>query len=96
MCFDIGYIRWRADFAPFETNCFEQLREFVRLHFDDLIDRYYRDGQQALHEFPESGGRAAGIVSTPQIILLTRSSFARLTSSRYAGCLRMAISSNSL
>jgi len=53
VCFDIGYIRWRADFAPFETNCFDQLCEFVRLHFDDLIDRYYRDGHQALHEFPE-------------------------------------------
>ena len=53
MCFDIGYIRWRVDFAPFETNCYEQLREFIRLHFDDLIDRYYRDGEQALHEFPE-------------------------------------------
>ena len=53
MCFDIGYIRWRADFATFEANCFDQLCEFVRLHFDDLIDRYYRDGHQALHEFPE-------------------------------------------
>ena len=53
MCFDIGYIRWRADFAPFEANCFDQLCEFVRVHFDDLIDRYYRDGHQALREFPE-------------------------------------------
>ena len=53
MCFDIGYIRWRADFAPFEANCFDHLCEFVHLHFDDLIDRYYRGGHQALHEFPE-------------------------------------------
>jgi hypothetical protein len=37
----------------FEVNCFDQLCEFVRLHFEDLIDRYYRDAHQASHEFPE-------------------------------------------
>lgn len=53
MCFDIGYIRWPADFAPFEADCLDQLYEFVRLHFDDLIDRYYGGGHQTLHEFPD-------------------------------------------
>jgi hypothetical protein len=51
--FDIAYIRWRAEFAPFEVDCFDELCEFVRVHFDDLIDRYYRDGYEALNEFPE-------------------------------------------
>lgn len=51
-CFDIGYIRWRADFAPLETNCFDQLCEFVRMNFDDLLDRYYWEGHQTLNEFP--------------------------------------------
>jgi hypothetical protein len=52
-CFDIAYIRWRADFAPFEMHCFEELCEFVRVHFDKLIDRYYREGHEALNDFPE-------------------------------------------
>jgi len=51
-CFDIGYIRWRAEFAPFEANCFDALCAFVRVHFDNLIERYYREGHEALHEFP--------------------------------------------
>ena len=51
-CFDIAYIRWRTKFAPFEANCFTALCEFVRVHFDDLIDRYYGEGHEALSEFP--------------------------------------------
>jgi hypothetical protein len=52
-CFDIGYVRWRAGFAPFEANCFDAMCEFVRLRFDELIDSYYREGHEALNEFPE-------------------------------------------
>ena len=51
-CFDFAYIRWRAEFAPFEASCFDALCEFVRVHFDDLIDRYYREGHEALNDFP--------------------------------------------
>jgi hypothetical protein len=51
--FDVGYIRWRAEFAPFEATCFDALCEFVRVHFDELIDRYYREGHEALNDFPE-------------------------------------------
>jgi hypothetical protein len=50
--FDTAYLRWRAKFAPFEANCFDALCEFVRVHFDDLIDRYYREGYEALNDFP--------------------------------------------
>jgi hypothetical protein len=50
---DIAYIRWRAEFARFEANCFDALCKFVRAHFDDLIDRYYREGHAALNDFPE-------------------------------------------
>jgi hypothetical protein len=50
--FDQAYIRWRARFAPFEARCFEGLCEFVRLHFDDLLDRYYWEGHQSLNDFP--------------------------------------------
>jgi hypothetical protein len=52
-CFDIGYIRWRAEFAPFEANCFGALCEFVRVRFDDLIDCYYGEGHQSLNDFPD-------------------------------------------
>jgi hypothetical protein len=52
LSFDTAYIRWRAESAPFEANCFDALCEFVRLHFDDLIDRYYREGHEALNDFP--------------------------------------------
>lgn len=50
--FDTAYIRWWAEFAPFEANCFDALCGFVRAHFDDLIDRYYREGHEALNDFP--------------------------------------------
>jgi hypothetical protein len=49
---DAAYLRWRAKFAPFEANCFDALCEFVGVHFDDLIDRYYREGHEALNDFP--------------------------------------------
>jgi hypothetical protein len=49
---DPAYIRWRAEFEPFETRCFEALCEFVRVHFDDLLDRYYREGHESLNAFP--------------------------------------------
>ena len=49
---DSAYIRWRAEFAPFEANCFDALCEFVRVHFDHLIDGYYREGHEALNDFP--------------------------------------------
>jgi len=52
VCFDIAYIRWRAEFALFEANCFDALCEFVRVHFDSLIDRYYDEGYEAVKEFP--------------------------------------------
>jgi hypothetical protein len=49
---DSAYVRWRAEFAPFEANCFDALCGFVHVHFDNLIDRYYREGHQALNDFP--------------------------------------------
>ena len=52
LSFDTAYLRWRAKFAPFEANCFDALCEFVRVQFDDLIDRYYREGYEALNDFP--------------------------------------------
>ena len=50
--FDTTYIRWRAEFAPFETHCFDALCEFVRVHFDRLLDRYYEEGHEGLNDFP--------------------------------------------
>jgi hypothetical protein len=50
--FDPAYIRWRAEFAPFEARCFEALCEFVRVHFEDLLDRFYLEGHESLNEFP--------------------------------------------
>jgi hypothetical protein len=49
---DPAYIRWRAEFEPFETSCFAALCEFVRVHFDDLLDRYYWEGRESLNAFP--------------------------------------------
>jgi hypothetical protein len=49
---DFDYIRWRVEFAAFEASCFDALCEFVRMHFDDLIDRYYWEGHEALNDFP--------------------------------------------
>ena len=50
--FDTAYIRWRAKFATFEANCFDEVCEFVRVHFENLMDRYYREGHESLNDFP--------------------------------------------
>lgn len=50
--FDPAYLRWCAKFASFEARCFEELYEFVRAHFEDLLDRYYWEGNQSMLEFP--------------------------------------------
>jgi len=52
LSFDAAYLRRRAKLAPVEANCFDALCEFVRVNFDDLIDRYYREGHEALNDFP--------------------------------------------
>jgi len=53
LTFDIAYIRWRTEFAPFETHYFNAVCKFVRAHFDDLIDSYYREGHESLKDFPD-------------------------------------------
>jgi hypothetical protein len=50
--FDQAYLRWRGEFALLEARCFEALCEFVRVHFDDLLDRYYGKGHESLQDFP--------------------------------------------
>jgi hypothetical protein len=50
-CCDPTYIRWHAEFALFESRCFEALGEFVRVHFDDLLDRYYWEGHESMDDF---------------------------------------------
>lgn len=50
--FDPTYIQWRAKFAAFESRCFEALFGFVRAHFDNLLDGYYWEGHESMHEFP--------------------------------------------
>ena len=50
---DPTYTRWRARFASFESTCFEALCEFVRVHLDDLLDRFYEEGHESLDDdFP--------------------------------------------
>jgi len=49
---DPAYIRWRVEFEPSEARCFEALCEFVRAHFDDLLDCYYCEGYESLNAFP--------------------------------------------
>ena len=49
--FDSSYLRWRAEFAPFEAECFGIVCEFVCVNFDTLLDRYYRDGHRSLNDF---------------------------------------------
>ena len=48
---DPTYIRWRLEFQSFEVRCFRALCEFVRLHFDDLLDEYYCEGHESLNAF---------------------------------------------
>jgi len=50
--FDPAYTRWRAEFTAFESKCFESLGEFVRTHFDSLLDRYYWEGHESIDDFP--------------------------------------------
>jgi hypothetical protein len=50
--FDHAYIRWRERFVPFEARCFKAVCEFVRVHFDDLLDRYYGEGHESFKDFP--------------------------------------------
>jgi len=50
--FDPTYLRWRAELASFESTYFEALCEFVRVHFDNLLDRYYWEGHESMDDFP--------------------------------------------
>lgn len=50
--FDTAYIRWQAEFATFEARWFDSLCNWVRVHFDNLLDRYYQEGHEALNDFP--------------------------------------------
>jgi hypothetical protein len=47
-----AYSRWRLEFEAFEVRCFAVLCQFVRLHFDDLLDEYYGEGHESLSAFP--------------------------------------------
>ena len=49
---DPTYPRWETEFAPFEANGLDALCEFVRVQFDNLIDRYYLEGRDSLIDFP--------------------------------------------
>lgn len=49
---DQAYIRWLGKFAAFEARCFKALCEYVRMHFDDLLDSYYWEGHESLSDFP--------------------------------------------
>jgi len=53
LSFDPAYLTWQAAFEPFEAKCFTAVCEFVRVHFDDLLDRYYWEGHECLNAFPE-------------------------------------------
>jgi hypothetical protein len=50
--FDQAYLRWRGKFASFEATCFAALCEFVRVHFDDLLNHFYLEGHESLQDFP--------------------------------------------
>src|SRR5262249_8372147 len=47
------FFRWQTEFGPFEANRFDALCEFVRVHFDNSIDRDYREG--FVYRLPELG-----------------------------------------
>ena len=49
---DRAYIRWRAEFVLFEARCFGALCEYLRVHFDDLLDHYYGEGHESMNDFP--------------------------------------------
>jgi hypothetical protein len=50
--FDPAYAQWHAQFLPFESRCFDAVCEFVRIHFEELLERYYAEGNQSLNAFP--------------------------------------------
>jgi hypothetical protein len=50
--FDPAYLRWRAEFVLFNATCFGALCEFVRAHFDALLEHYYWEGHESLNDFP--------------------------------------------
>ena len=50
--FDPAYLLWEAQFTTFEAGCLERLSEFLRAHFDDLLDRFYQLGHESLQDFP--------------------------------------------
>ena len=52
LALDPAYSRWRLEFETFEVRCFAALSQFVRLHFDDLLDEYYCEGHESLNAFP--------------------------------------------
>ena len=47
-----AYLHWRVEFQSFEARCYGAVCEFVRVHFHDLLDGYYREGQQTADDFP--------------------------------------------
>ncbi len=49
--FDPAYLRWRTELVVFKARCFGVLCEFIRAHFDDLRDHYYREGHESLDDF---------------------------------------------
>jgi hypothetical protein len=50
--FGYGLHPLEGEIRTFEAGCFEALCEFVRVHFDKLLDRYYLEGHDSLNEFP--------------------------------------------
>ena len=40
------------EFQSFEARCHGAVCEFVRVRFQDLLDGYYREGQQTGDDFP--------------------------------------------
>jgi len=51
VCLDQAFLRWRGKFASFEATCFPGLCDFVRVHFDDLLDHFYLEGHDSLVSF---------------------------------------------
>jgi hypothetical protein len=52
LVFDTAYARWRAKFLAVEVGCFDSVCEFVSVHFDRLIERYYLEGHESIRAFP--------------------------------------------
>ena len=49
---DPTYFCRQAEFATFEADCFDVPCEFVRVHFDNLIDHYNRESHDSSIDFP--------------------------------------------